>query len=340
MAFRPTFCPNTHCPTRTHTRPFTYQRRGYFRRKCDGRTVQRFSCRSCAQRFSSQTFRFDYRWRKPRLHLRVFDLFVSKVTMRQMARITRVRRPTVERRLLRIGSHCKEFHRFVLHEAGRAGLLQGVFQLDELETFETDRRLKPVTMPVLIERHSYFVVYGSTAPLGARGRLAPHLKKRKERYEAAEGRRRSGSVRAVRECLSEWARVHRRGVGMHLQSDRKSSYRRLFLQAAGDQFGSHTTESSRRRRDYGNLLFPINHTLAMMRDGISRLVRRSWGAAKLRERLEVHFWIWAAYRNYVRGVTVRTRVTPAQALGVVSGRYLPEQLLYWRWPEWMHTYGQ
>jgi hypothetical protein len=43
----------------------------------------------------------------------------------------------------------------------------------------------------------------------------------------------------------------------------------------------------------------------MMRDGISRLVRRSWGASKLRARLELHAWIWVVWRNYVRGSRTR-----------------------------------
>ena len=47
------------------------------------------------------------------------------------------------------------------------------FQLDEQETFETDRLLKPVTMPVLIHADSRFVVHVEAAKLPARGQLRP-----------------------------------------------------------------------------------------------------------------------------------------------------------------------
>lgn len=340
MAFTPPFCPYPECGSRSSSQVFTWYRRGSFRRKCDGRYVARFSCKTCGRRFSFQTYRFDYRWRIPRLHRQLFHLFVAKVTMRQMARMLNVRRPTVERRLLRLGEHCRRLHRDFLDRRLPQQGLTGIFQLDELETFETDRRLKPVTMPILIERNSYFVVSADVAPLGARGHLSPALKVRQERFEAREGVRRSGSVDAVTQCFQDLARFHHREGVIHLESDRKSSYRRIFRELIGKRFGSHTTVHSKKKRDHCNRLFPINHTLAMMRDGISRLVRRSWGASKRRDRLLVHFWIWLVYRNYVRGITVKTKVTPAMALGVTQRPCQVDELLRWRWPWRMPQCGQ
>jgi hypothetical protein len=93
----------------------------------------------------------------------------------------------------------------------------------------------------------------------------------------------------------------------------------------------HERHSSKAERNYFNPLFPINHTFAMARDGLSRLVRRNWAAAKLRERLERHLWIWIAYRNYVRGITNDApRVTPAMALGIDREQWQREELLAWR----------
>ncbi|MBL7008437.1 MAG: hypothetical protein ISR76_05525, partial [Planctomycetes bacterium] len=70
---------------------------------------------------------------------------------------------------------------------------------------------------------------------------------------------------------------------------------------------------------------------AMMRDGVSRLVRRSWAASKRRERLEQHLWIWLVYRNYLRGVTNEApRVTPAMAVGVDDRKRTRTELLRWR----------
>jgi transposase-like protein len=335
MTFHPKFCPKPTCPSRNIPTAFRFKRRGLYLRKCDGRKVQRFQCLVCGLSFSVQTFRTDYRWRKPGLHFRVFEGLVSKTSLRQMARLLGVRRPTIERRFRRLGKQAKEFHLAMLRRANAGNGINGVFQLDEQETFETDRRLRPVTFPVLIERSSYFVVYGKAAPLGCRGRLSKKKKVQREKQEEEEGRRRSESRKAVFTCFFALAHAHEAGVGIDLQTDLKSSYGRLFKKAVGKQFASHQKVSGKAPRCYGSVLFPINHTLAMMRDGISRLVRRSWGVSKLRSRLELHFWVWVAYRNFIRGITVKTHTTPAQALGVTEAVWTISNLTRWKWPELM-----
>ena len=331
--FQPPFCPYSDCCTQQERVPFTWRHRGKYFRQCDGRWVRRFSCNTCDRRFSTQTFKTDFRWRKPKLHFHVYDLFISKVTIRQIARIKKVRRPTIERRLLRLGRVCKDFHSVCLGQAKAKGGLFGEFVLDELETYETDRRLSPVTMPVVVQRHSFFVVHGETAPLPARGKLSEYHRRKKEARDEKVGKRKSGSKEAVRNTLQRLRSVHSRNWGISLATDKKTTYRTEFIKIAGPQFRCHRTTSSKAKRDRANLLFPINHTFAMMRDSISRLVRRTWAASKLRQRLDLHFWIWVTYRNYIRGITVSTETTPAQAAGVQFGAWDRTDLLRWRWPE-------
>ena len=329
MLFLPRHCPRPDCPSRA-SRHFRWRRKGRFTRLCDGRSVPRFLCLGCLRTFSSQTFRVDYRLRKPRLHLALFKDFVSKSTMRQSARTLGCTRHTVAHRLALLGRHCRAFHEAMLERARADGGIAGVFQLDELETFELSRRLKPVTVPVLIERKSYFVVHAACATLPARGGLSTLWRKKKEALELREGKRRSGSLAAVRESFTRLARVHRATGSVAVQTDRKSSYSTNLKRMFADRL-RHERHSSQTARNYSNPLFPINHTLAMMRDGMSRLVRRTWAAAKLRDRLAWHLWIWIAYRNYVRGITNRARhTTPAMALGVDRARWRREELLAWR----------
>jgi hypothetical protein len=66
---------------------------------------------------------------------------------------------------------------------------------------------------------------------------------------------------------------------------------------------AHERVDSKAPRKYGSTLFPINHTLAQMRDGLSRP--------------EAHLWVWNAFRNYVRPMTNEAPATSsAQALGL------------------------
>ncbi|MCK6448630.1 MAG: hypothetical protein L6Q99_19735, partial [Planctomycetes bacterium] len=85
MHFHPKFCPRPDCPSHAGS-PFLFRRRGYFRRRCDTRKVPRFLCLTCSRGFSSQTFRVDYRLKRPDLLVPFFYDRVSKVTHRQSAR--------------------------------------------------------------------------------------------------------------------------------------------------------------------------------------------------------------------------------------------------------------
>ena len=329
MTFCPRHCPCPTCPS-TATGHFRWRRKGFFRRRCDGRRVQRFLCLECRRYFSIQTFRLDYRLHKPRLHLHLLRDFVSKVTHRQGARMLGCSRKTIAHRLELLGRHCLQFHDRMLESALARGGIRGTFQLDELETFEHSRRLAPVSMPVLIERKSYFVLYAEAVALPPRGRLSPWNQERKAEREKCLGKRKSGSTAAVGRSFELLAAVHAPEGPVHVQTDCKTSYRSWLRRLFGPRL-VHERYSSTLRRDYGHPLFPINHTLATMRDGISRLVRRNWGASKLRGRLARHAWIWIVWRNYVRGITNKApRVTPAMELGIADRRWKREEVLAWR----------
>ena len=329
MRFEPPHCPRDDCPSlSTGHRRWCFK--GRYPRACDGRTVQRFLCLECHRTFSTQTFRVDYRLKKPHLNHDLIGPFVSKVTHRQAARVLGCSRKTVAHRLELLGEHCRDFHLRRLALAREGGGLRGVFQLDELETFEHSRRLAPVTMPVLIERKSFFVVDLESARLPCRGRLSERDRLEKQEREREHGVRRSGSRRAVEKCFETLASHHAKDGRVCVETDRKSTYTTILARRFRARL-AHERHSSKAKRDYQNPLFPINHTLAMMRDGISRLVRRTWAASKLRERLERHAWIWLVWRNYVRGITNRApRVTPAMAIGVEAKRWRPSEICAWR----------
>lgn len=336
MSFQPPFCPLASCPSSAPGSAFLWRRSGVYRRACDGRIVPRFLCRSCGRRFSRQTFRLDYREQKPHLDSLVLHCLVSKVTHRQTARVLKVDRKTIHRRLHRFAPALHDLHRGVLRRARRWGGIRGVFSLDELETFEQNRRLCPVTVPVLIERGTLFVVHAETAPMAARGNLGAREREKRVEREAREGKRKSGSSEAVDRCLGALADVHDRSALVDLVTDSKRAYRGAVRRKLGGRISAHVTESSQRPRNRANPMFAINHTLAMLRDGVSRLVRRSWGASKQREALRRHLWVWIAWRNYVRPITnVAPRVTPATALLVARRKLSVSDLLRWRWPSRM-----
>lgn len=329
MEFLPPHCPQVDCPGHLRRNQFLWHKAGHYRRKCDGVVVQRYRCRTCGTRFSRQTFSFTYRWWRPELHLELLGDFVAKCSMRQSARRRGVARATVARRMRVMGAHGRRWHEARLCES--AGRMAGVWVFDELETFETDRRVRPVTVPVLIQRSTLFVVDVATAPLPPRGNLGPFHAQRKLRDERVFGKRKSGSREACERAFLKLKPLLAPGQYFDFITDRKSSYRKIIRTHFRERFASHVQEYGRTARNRANPLFPINHTLGMLRDGISRLVRRSWCASKLRERLEDHLWIWVIYRNYIRGITNDDpRVTPAMAAGVCPTQLQAGEVFRWR----------
>jgi transposase-like protein len=322
--FTPTRCPHPACPA--HLRPDAafFSRAGFYHPRCRPRPVPRFRCRRCRRRFSRQSFRADRFHKKPHLNASFLRLMVSCVGLRQAARVLQVARRTVEHRFAWLARHADAFQRARLEGAG----LAGPFQMDELESFEANR-FQPVTVPVLIDRRTFFLVATAVGPLRRKGRMTPLQKRRRAAHEAVHGRRPSHSALAVRQVLRRLRDVARRDTPVVLESDHKPLYGVL----ADSLFGARLRwrrHPAAARRDRSNPLFPINHTNARLRHFLARLRRRSWCVSKSREALAWHLRIAALWVNWCRGITNRTRLTPAQALGLAAHPYRPEEVLRWR----------
>ena len=320
MSLVPTFCPHAACPSRSGAAHFSCRPRGSYFRKCDQRTVQRFKCLCCPRGFSEQTFRVNYRLKRPDLLAIFFRDRVSKVTHRQSARTLGCSRSTEERHFRRLSGHCKDFHEAQLDEISARGGLGTVFLLDELETYEHHRLKKPVTVPVLIEHSSGFVIDTRAGALPARRRKGQPLPPMAER-------RKSESREVVQAAFERLRQVTSKEGPLSVLTDEKHSYARILKALFGERV-QHSTTPSSRKKDIHNPMSPLHHTLAMLRDGISRLVRENWAASKLRGCLAGHLSIWTCYRNYVRDWKNRCpRTSPAMVLGALERQWGVAQLL-------------
>jgi hypothetical protein len=134
----------------------------------------------------------------------------------------------------------------------------------------------------------------------------------------------------VRRVLAALAR--RVGQGrLVLCTDQKPSYGPIARRIFGDALHHETTAGTLVRATH-NPLFPINTTLAMLRDNCGRLRRRSWLVSKKRERLQSQLVLFAVYRNYVRRRFNRDRRddTPARLLHLLPRNLHREEVLAWR----------
>ena len=263
----------------------------------------------------------DFSDHRPSLNPRLFELLASGVGLRQSARVLALSRRCLELKFRKLARHLRRLH-LNLQRPFEEG---ASFQLDELETFEGLRTLRPLSVPLLIEKRSRYVVWSDVATIPARHRRSRH------------GRRRDPCARKDRSreaCLRTLARAAKLSGSLStvvFETDEKKSYPKLIRSAFGPARSIvHRRTSSRRVRDVSNPLFAINQTEALARDLRGRLRRQSWLASKKRRYLHLGLALFMAWRNLVRRRFNRDERSPAAELGFVPRCLSEEELCSWR----------
>lgn len=326
MDFQPPRCPYPTCSQHTDPKPRFCTRHGAYQPQCRRRPVPRFRCRVCRRTFSRQTFRHDFRDKRPHCNAALFWSLASSSGLRQAGRELGLGVGAVQRKFRKLARTCRGLHRNLCASLPP----DRTFLLDEEESYEK-ASIRPLTMPVVIEKESYFIVATMAGPIR---RLAPVGTARRFAQERDEQRR--GGPRRDRSHRCVEAVLRRLGVllgggALTLLSDEKSSYGTLASAAFGEAV-THKTFSSKLVRNASNPLFPINLTLAMSRDNCGRLRRNSWLVTEKRRCLQFHLHVFTAYRNYVRRRHNGDREddTPAALLGLLPRRLHVREVLAWR----------
>lgn len=135
-------CPNPAC---VHHRapPAGFARKNGHRITQRG-NVARLQCRACGTTWSAPSRHRRTRQHRPELNRRVFELAVSGMTMRRMARILRCSPTTVERKLAYLAQESWRAHQNALAKIRTAHIL-----MDDLETF-IHARWRQVSVCVVI----------------------------------------------------------------------------------------------------------------------------------------------------------------------------------------------
>jgi hypothetical protein len=268
----------------------------------------------------------DYRDHRPDLNVRLMMLLASGVGLRQSARNLRLSPRCTELKSRKLARHLRRLNLNL-----RGPLPRGVrLQLDELETYEGRRNTRPLSVPVLIEAHSRFVIWAESATIPPSGRMTEARKRAIAQDEARYGKRKDRSRRSVWRTLRRGADLAGRLARVSLHTDEKSSYPSLARRAFGAGRLEHGRTNSRLARTVWNPLFPINQTEAIARDLMGRLRRDSWLVSKKRRYLDLALHVFIAYRNYVRRRFNGESISAAQMLGFAPRRMSAYELLSWR----------
>jgi hypothetical protein len=268
----------------------------------------------------------DFRDRRPDLNPKLLELLASGVGLRQSARLLGLSLRCCELKFRKLARHLRRLN-LNLRSRLPAG---SSFQLDELETYEGRRNSRPLSVPVLLERDSRFIVWAESAPIRPRGSMSSARRRAIAQDEMRLGSRRDRSRRSLERTLRRAAELCDGHDQVLLETDEKSSYPPLARAAFGGKRLVHRRTNSRLPRTISNPLFPINHTEALLRDLTGRLRRESWLVSKKRRYLDLGLQIVCAWRNYVRRRFNRDVHSPASMLGFAPRRMRSPELCTWR----------
>jgi transposase-like protein len=271
-------------------------RKGFFYRSSDGRRIPRFFCKKCHRSFSSARSSPCFLQKKRKLNPLVLKLFVSSVPQRRIAKLLKITRRTVIRKAKFLSDQAKQEQKEFLEKtfANPDQALEKIY-FDEMESFERSKCL-PVSIPLLVTQDRKIIGF-RVCSMPAKGPLAEISRKK-------YGRRKNEKPQAAASLFQE-VKPYLSSTPTFI-SDENPHYP-FWIQS---QFPQATHKAYKGRRGcvvgQGELksggfdpLFAFNHTAAMLRANISRLVRRTWSTTKKKERLADHIAIYVNFHNQI-----------------------------------------
>ena len=143
-------CPYSECSANSKSRDSTSPspgigrivRNGYYRRSSDSKRVSRFLCLTCERTFSSSRLTPCFGQKKRRLNDPIRKLYCSGVSKRRIARLLRINRKTVPRKLLFLGEQANHYLKQTIADLQASGTKLDAIQFDELESFEHSKCLQ------------------------------------------------------------------------------------------------------------------------------------------------------------------------------------------------------
>lgn len=269
-------------------------RRGFFYRKSDRKKIYRFRCKHCSRYFSLATSDPCFGLKKRTINPHFIRLLCSGVSMRRCARILAVHDRTIQRRLVFFASIARLRHADFL-ETLKSNPCTSI-QFDELKTSE-HTKLKPLSVPIAVQKKTRKILAIEVCRIPADGLLA---RQAVAKYGFRPNERDLGLERLFEVLKSV---VHPEAA---IMSDEWPGYpkhvRRVFPRASYTQVkgerGAVVGQGELKKVKF-DPLFSLNHTCAMLRANICRLIRRTWCTTKRRDRLLDHLMIYTVFHNEV-----------------------------------------
>jgi transposase-like protein len=266
---------------------------GRYYRQSEARWIQRFRCKSCGKNFSAATDTLEFKQKKRRVNLPLLRLITAGVSLRRSAFLLKIDRKTVDRKLIYLALKAKLRHKDFLE-----GINSQVTSLefDDLVTSE-HTKMKPLTVSLAVDANRRFILSAKVGRIPAFGLLAEHSR-------AKYGLRKNDHKKTLRDMFEEITpTIHPNALIQSDEHKRYPEFVKSFL--PGREYRRHpggrgaiAGQRELKKKQY-DPIFILNHTCAMLRAGINRLIRKTCCTTKNPERLQMHLDIFIDFYNRI-----------------------------------------
>ena len=267
--------------------------KGCYGRKSDRKTIKRYLCHNCHRTFSGATQSAAWGQNKRQFNQKIFRMLCSSMSMRRIAKELKIARRTVERKKVFMAQLCAlKNNRFC--EIFKCENQNFLIQFDELET-SIHSKCKPVSVAIAVGAKKRKILGFEISIMPAKGKIA---KKARKKYGYRPDQRPAGlnrlffkikpTVTLETEFCSDMNLMYRPILKNHFPNTTYIQHK--------SKGGCVTGQGELKKVEF-DPIFSLNHTLAMMRANINRLVRRTWCTSKTIQGLREHLHLYMHYHN-------------------------------------------
>jgi hypothetical protein len=216
------------------------------------------------------------------------ELLSNNVSQSGAARILRINHKTVARKLRFLGATCQEMNPDHVKNYAEATTIQ----FDELHTIE-HTKLKPLSVAVAVSKNDRKILGFQVSRMPATGHLASISR---NKYGKRQDERRNGMCRLfddLSQLLSPDITISSDECPFYLGVVKKYFPTANYNQYLGKK-GCVAGQGELKKTVF-DPIFSMNHTFAMLRANISRLIRKTWNTTKkidaLIDHLNIYVWM-------------------------------------------------
>jgi len=221
----------------------------------------------------------------------LLHLLSASVSMRRSAKILKIHRTTVKRKVKFLAMKARLSQKKFLQKIN--GQVSSM-QFDDLITIE-HTKLKPLAVTLAVDTEKRFILGAQVSTIPAFGLLA---KRSRQKY----GRRKSTHKKGLEKLFVEIKDSIK--ANALIESDKDTTYppfvKKHFPHAKYETYKGGrgcVAGQGELKKLYFDPLFTLNHTCAILRANINRLVRKTWCTTKDPEMLKNHLDIFIDYYN-------------------------------------------